>query len=157
MSASTKVRLTTSLQRKDSSLPVFVVIPGKLVTAWKLVGTTVIEGTANGQPLGRRTIKAWGKSSDDWFVEFTAPFCKASNIEVGDSVTLELTLADMSIPVELERALSAKKNLHAAWLKLTERERRDAGEYVRAARSQPTREQRAASIIQKLRGGGDKP
>ena len=152
MSAKAKVRLTTSLQRKDPGLPVFAVIPGKLVASWRLDGTTVIEGAVNGQIFGRRTIKAWGKGSDDWFVEFTAPFCKAANLGEGDSIVLELTLADMSAPKELESALSINRRRLAAWLKLTERERRDAGEYVRAAKGQTTRERRATSIVAKLCG-----
>jgi hypothetical protein len=152
MSAKAKVRLTTSLQRKDPGLPVFAVIPGKLVASWRLDGTTVIEGAVNGQIFGRRTIKAWGKGSDDWFVEFTAPFCKAANLGEGDSIVLELTLADMSAPKELESALSVNRRRLAAWLKLTERERRDAGEYVRAAKGQTTRERRATSIVAKLCG-----
>lgn len=37
-------------------------------------------------------------------------------------------------------------------VRLTERERREAGEYLRAAKSESTRERRAESIVQKLRG-----
>jgi hypothetical protein len=145
-----KIRLTANLQRKHPSLPVYVVIPGKVVASWHLSGTTPVEGTANGHSLGRRTIKAWGRGSDDWFVEFTATFCNALNLGVGDSIALVLTLADMSTPPELESALSARKSLQAAWLALTERARRDAGEYVRAAKSPITRQRRATSIVDKL-------
>jgi hypothetical protein len=56
------------------------------VKPWSLAGTTVIEGTANGIALGRRNIKAWGKGSDDWVVEFTAPFCRAARLTVGDAI-----------------------------------------------------------------------
>src|SRR5262245_60457228 len=133
MGAQPEVRLATLLQRKDPRLPVYVVIPGRHVQPWALTGTTVIEGTANGFSFGRRTIKAWGKATEDWFVEFTAPFCKTARLNVGDRVDLELQLADASTPKELESILVKSKSLAAAWLALSERERRDAGEYIRAA------------------------
>jgi hypothetical protein len=111
----------------------------------------VIEGTANGFPFGRRTIKAWGKDSDAWFVEFTAPFCKTAGLTVGDRVVLELQLADASTPKELESILAKSKSLRAAWLALSERGRRDAGEHIRTAKGQATRDRRAASIAETLR------
>ena len=149
--AKPEVRVSTRLQRKDPRLPVYVVIPDRHVQPWGLTGTTVIEGTANGFPFGRRTIKGWGKGNHDWFVEFTAPFCKKARLNVGDRVVLELQLADASTPKELESILSNSKDLAASWLACSERERRDAGEYIRAARAQLTRERRAASIAEKLR------
>jgi hypothetical protein len=145
-------QLSTRLQRKDPSLPVYVVIPGRHVQRWGLTGTTVIEGKANGVPFGRRTIKAWGKGTDDWFVEFTAPFCKAASLSVGDRIALELQIADVSAPPELGRILSKKRNVAAAWLALSERERRDAGEHIRAAKAPATRERRAVAIAERLRG-----
>lgn len=150
-----QVRLSTRLERKDPSLPVYVVIPSRHVRPWSLTGTTVIEGTANGVPFGRRTIKAWGKGSDEWFVEFTAPFCKAARLKVGDRVALELRLADASTPMELERFIAKNKSLRAAWLELSARERRDAGEHIRAGKGQATRDRRAASIAEKLRHRGE--
>jgi len=156
MGARPEVRLSTQLQRKDPRLPVYVVIPGRHVQAWRLTGTTVIEGTANGHPFGRRTIKAWGKGTDDWFVEFTAPFCKTARLNVAGRVVLELRLADSSAPKELESLLSKSKGLAAAWLAVSERWRRDAGEHIRAAEAQATRERRAALIAELLRGRAKK-
>ncbi len=147
-----EVRLSTRLQRKDPRLPVYAVIPGRHLQPWGLAGTTMIEGAANGFPFGRRTIKAWGKGSDDWFVEFTAPFCKTARLNVGDRVVLELRLADASTPKELEAILSKSKGAAAAWLACSERMRREAGEYIRAAKAQVTRERRAAWIAERLRG-----
>ena len=31
------------------------------------VVTTVVEGTVNGFPVGRRTLKAWGRGEEAWF------------------------------------------------------------------------------------------
>lgn len=146
----TTIKVTTQLQRKHPSLPVFVVVPGKLVQPWALVGTTMIEGTANGKAFGRRTIKAWGKGIDDWFVEFTAPFCKNAGLNVGDSIALELRLADTSTPEELATLLAQSKSLTAAWQALTERERRETSEFIRAGKAPATRAKRAVTIAEKL-------
>ncbi len=100
--------------------------------------------------FGRRNIKAWGKGSDDWFVEFTAPFCKAAGLAVGDEVELVLRLADASTPPELEALLSGNRRLAAAWLSLSDSMRRDANEQVRAAKNEATRQRRAATIAAKL-------
>lgn len=156
MSAKPPVRLSTRLQRKDPSLPVYVVIPGRHVQRWSLTGTTVVEGTANGVSFGRRTIKAWGKGADDWFVEFTAPFCKSASLAVGDRVALELRIADASTPPELEALLSKNPNAATAWRALSERERRDAGEHIRAPKAPATRERRAMAIAERLRGKSER-
>ena len=147
-----KIRLCARLQRKDPRLPVYVVIPGSKVQAWALTGTTVIEGSANGVAFGRRNIKAWGKDSTDWFVEFTAPFCKTAMLAVGDELTLELQLADAATPPELERILAGNQRLTAAWQALSDSARRDAGEHIRAAKNEATRARRATAVATGLRG-----
>jgi hypothetical protein len=151
MATQPELRLSTRLQRKDPSLPVYVVIPGRHVNLWSLAGTTIIEGTANGVSFGRRTMKAWGKGTDDWFVEFTAPICKAAGLSVGDHVVLTLHIADTSIPTELVRLIGKSRRVTAAWLALTERARRDAGEHIRAAKSPGTKQRRARAIAESLR------
>jgi hypothetical protein len=112
----------------------------------------VIDGTANGVPFGRRTIKAWGKGTDDWFVEFTAPICKAASLGVGDRVALELRIADASAPSELQNILSKNRSAAAAWVTLSKAERRNAGEHIRAAKAPATRQRRAMAIVERLRG-----
>jgi len=146
------MKLSIPLQRKDPRLPVYVVIPNRHVQSWNLYGTTVIEGTANGFPIGRRTIKAWGKGTDDWFVEFTASFCKTANLHVGDIVSLDVEVADMSVPQELQDILLKSKCLEITWQALSESDRRVACEHIRAAKTQATRERRAAVLAEKLQG-----
>ncbi len=152
MSTPSEVTLSTRLQRKDPRLPVFVLIPGRCVRAWKLTGTAVIEGSANEHSFGRRTLKAWGKGTDDWFMEFTTPFCETAGLSVGATVRLSIRLADASTPPELERILWQSQDLNAAWSALSERQRREAREHIRATRTQATRERRAAAIAERLRG-----
>lgn len=147
------IRLSTRLRRKDPSLPVYVVIASEQVRPWQLTGTTVVEGSANGEPLGRRTIKPWGRGRDAWFVELTAAFCRRAGLDVGDPVELELRLADTSTPEELERLLTDSASLRAAWSALSESERRGAGEHIRAGKAAATRDRRAASVVASLRRG----
>lgn len=152
-----EVKVCARLERKDPRLPVYVLIPARRVDRWRLAGTTVIEGTANGWPFGRRTIKAWGKGSGDWFVEFTASFCSSAGLNVGDHVALALRLADASTPVELENILARDRNLAVAWQALSDRQRRDAGEHVRAAKTPATRQRRAASTVDAWRRQASQP
>jgi hypothetical protein len=140
------------LLRKDPRLPVYVVVPGKIVASWKLTGTVVVEGTANGHLFGRRNLKAWGKGTGDWFLEFTAPYCQSAGLNVGDSLYLAFSRADESTPAEIDSLLRGSKSLSRAWSGLSDSQRRDASEHVRAARNASTRERRAAAILGKLIG-----
>ena len=97
------------------------------------------------------TIKRWGKGSDAWFIELTAEFCKRAGLVVGDDVELELSLADMATPPELDCLLSESPELNERWLALTDRERRESGEHIRAGKAQGTRTRRAAVIASRLR------
>ncbi len=150
MGANPQVSLSTILERKDPGLPVYVVIPGKAISAWKLTGTTVVEGVVNGRSFGRRNLKAWGKGSDNWFLEFTSPFCKLAGLGVGDSVSLEFEVADTALPQELKTLLSTSKVLTRSWSKLSDSQRRDASEHVRAAKSLSARKRRAEAIVSRL-------
>jgi len=152
MSATASAALTAKLLRKDPGLPVYVIVPGSVIAQWKLEGTTVVEGSANGYPFGRRNIKACGKGSDDWFLEFTAPFCKTAGLDVGDPVKLKFDLADTSLPPELDMLLSSNKARARSWSRLTDNQRREASEHVRAARTEATRQRRAAAVIIRLCG-----
>jgi Bacteriocin-protection, YdeI or OmpD-Associated/Domain of unknown function (DUF1905) len=147
-----RASLTSKLLRKDPRLPVYVVIPGAVIAAWALTGTTVVEGTANGHSFGRRNLKAWGKGTDDWFLDFTAPFCQTAGLAVGDSLTLVFSRADESPPVEIDTLLRASDVLKEAWSRLTDSQRRDASEHVRAAKTSATRERRAFEVFGKIRG-----
>ena len=152
MGASRAAMMKVEVRRKDPDLPAFVVVPSKAVAHWKLTGTTVVEGPVNGYDFGRRTIKAWGKGIDAWFVEFTGPICRAAGLTVGDSVELELRLADTATPQELASHLSSSEHLFGVWSALTDRERREVTEHIRAAKNPATRERRAKLVADRLRG-----
>lgn len=85
-------------------------------------------------------------------MEFTSPFCRTAGLSVHDLVSLNIQLADTSTPQELQSIFVKSNELEVAWLALPERERSDAGEHIRAAKTQVTRERRAATVADRLRG-----
>ncbi len=147
------LRFTSTLARKDPRLPVYVVLPHAIVAPWGLQATTIVEGTANGHALGRRTLKRWDASPQSpWFLEFTAPWCKAAGVTVGDALEVVLTRASTEVPAELQALLAQAPTLATAWQGLSDAVQRTAMEHVRAGKSTATRERRAALLAQQLRG-----
>ncbi len=148
------LHFTATLARKDPRLPVYVVVPHTVVAPWGLQATTLVEGTANGHALGRRTLKRWDASPrSPWFLEFTTPWCKAAGVAVGDALQVELARASTAVPAELQALLAQAPGLEAAWQRLSDAVRRAAMEHIRAGKGASTRERRAALLAQRLRGG----
>ena len=114
----------------------------------------MVEGTINGQAFGRRSMKKMTTTShSDWFVEFTAPICKALGIKVGDALNVSLHLAATEVPKELEDQLSVSPSIRALWSSLSEYTRRTSAEHVRAGKTEATRLRRAQAIAIKLKAG----
>ena len=142
------VELTATIERKQPSLPRFVVVPARLLESWALNGATVVEATLNGIGIGRRTLKRW----DDrrWFVELPQPVCERCGVDVGAAVVLRLAVAAEELPAELLHLLDADPAARAAWAALTASGQRMLREHVLAANGAATRLRRAAKA---LRGG----
>lgn len=150
MATPRQLQFVAVLQRKDPRLPVFVVVPHAQVEPWSLAATTVVEVTVNGHEAGRRTLKRWDSSPRaDWFVEFTAPFCRTAGIDPGDKLWIDMQLARTDVPPELEVLLADNQAL-SAWSDLSTAGRRSIMEHVQAAKSPATRERRAAQAIERL-------
>jgi len=148
---STRVTFVAELERKHPKLPVYVVVPNAKAQALRLCATEIVEGTVNGNVIGRRSIKKWDADErSPWFVEFTSPFCKKAGIEVGDKLNVTLWLASTALPAELEHALQASPVLQAKWNALTDYSRRTSTEHVHAGKSPTTRARRVAAIIANL-------
>lgn len=146
------ISIQAQLQRKDPRPPVYVVVPFADVEPWRLTGTTVVEGSANGHDFGRRTLKRWSSAAEaDWFLEFTAPYCKLAGIAVGDRLELRLQLAGNEPPLELAALLREDAALRAAWEGLSDAARRAGQEHIRTAKSPATRVKRAAAPAGQLR------
>ena len=147
----TRVTFVADLERKHLKLPVYLVVPSAKAQALKLRSTEIVEGTVNGNFIGRRSIKRWDASDGSpWFVEFTATFCKKAGIAVGDKLHVTLWLASTALPDELEHALQSSPAFQAGWNALTEYARRTSTEHVHAGKSSATRSRRVAAIIASL-------
>lgn len=142
------IRLAARLQRKDARLPVFVVIPASLLAGWSLERTTPVDLSVNGRPVGRRTLKKWDASK--WFLELTAPVCRKLGLEVGDQLTLELSVADASAPLELTQVLARSPDAAARWSTLPASTQRQIIEHILNAKQQATRVKRATAAAARL-------
>ena len=146
-----RVTFVAELERKHPKLPVYFVVPSAKAQALKLRSTGIVEGTVNGNLIGRRSIKKWdAEESSPWFVEFTSPFCKKAGIAVGDKLNVALWSASTALPAELEHALQTSPALQAKWNALTDYARRTSTEHVHAGKSSTTRLRRVAAIMANL-------
>jgi hypothetical protein len=123
------LRFRTELQRKHPDLPVFIRVSGEVVVPWRLTGWQTVEGSLDGHDFGRRTIKDWGKDSPDWFVEFLKPFLEAAGLRPGDSVAVELRLADMTMPPEMAARMTNDPEFARAYAALSPNHKRKAIEH----------------------------
>lgn len=140
------VHAASVVERKDPSLPRFVVVPEAVVSAWSLDGTTVVEVTLNGTDLGRRTLKLWPER-DGWFFDLTEAHCRNAGVDTGEAVRVELSRADTSPPEELRRVIVSDEEAAARWEALTPARRRQIAEHVRSAKRPETRRRRARKAL----------
>lgn len=142
----TTLRFRTRLRRKDPGLPVFIRIPGEVVVPWKLADWKTVEGALDGHDFGRRTIKDWGKGSPDWFVEFVKPFLDAAGLQPGDTVDVELRLADMTMPPEMAARMESDADFARAYGALIPNHKRKAIEHYLEAKTPAGRTARLEKI-----------
>lgn len=145
------LRFRTELQRKDPGLPVFIRIPGEVVARWKLNGWATVEGSLNGHDFGRRTIKDWGKDSPDWFVEFLKPYLEAVGLKPGDTVDVELRLADMTMPEEMAARMKSDADFARAYEALIPDHKRKAIEHYLEARTPAGRTARLEKVARSIK------
>ena len=148
---STPLRFRTELLRKDPSLPVFIRIPGATVAAWKLSDWKTVEGTLDGHDFGRRTIKDWAKDSPDRFVEFLKPFLDDAGLKPGDSVDVDLRLADMTMPPEMAARMKSDPEYARAYEALNPNHKRKAIEHYLEAKSPAGRTARLDKISRSIK------
>jgi Bacteriocin-protection, YdeI or OmpD-Associated len=139
------VELEAVIERKAPALPRFVVIPSRFVAPWKLVGTTALEGTMNGVPLGRRNIKPWDE--ERWFIEIPEPLCRQAEVDTGDTVRLVLFVAPEEMPGELTEVLESDPEAMARWRRMTASQQRMLREDVLTAKVPATRRKRALRVL----------
>jgi hypothetical protein len=136
----------TVVERHSAELPRFATIALTTVAKWGLTATTTIEGTVNGIPLGRRSIKRW----DDrkcWWIDIPDQLCRKAGVDVGDMVQIELRLAEETLPDELAALLQKRRSARRAWYALTPSQQRMLREDVAGAKRAETRQKRAERLL----------
>jgi len=129
------LRFRTTLRRTDPRLGLFFYVPAGVIAPWGLTGTTTIEGTINGHPLGRRAVKSCGRKNPDWYVELTKPITAAIAGEEGDEVEVELRLADMTMPDEMVARMKNDAEFTRAYEALIPNHKRNAIELYLSAKT----------------------
>jgi hypothetical protein len=145
------LRFRTELQRKDPQLPVFIRIPGEVLAPWKLADWQSVEGALDGHEFGRRTIKGWGKGSPDWFVEFLKPYLDRNGLNPGDTVEVELRLADMTMPPEMSARMKSDGDFARAYEALIPNHKRKACEHYLEAKTPAGRSARLEKIARSIK------
>ena len=145
------LRFRTELQRKHPDLPVFIRVPGDVVAPWKLTDWRTVEGSLNGHAFGRRAIKDWGKDSPDWFVEMVKPFLVASGLKPGDTVEVELRLADMTMPPEMAARMAGDAVFAQAYEALIPNQKRNVIELYLEAKTPAGRTARLDKIDHEIK------
>lgn len=140
-----RICIEAVVERHHPGMPRYVVVPASKVARWRLEGTTIVEGTVNGIPLGRRSLKRWG--DEPWFVELRRDWCRKAGISTGDRTELVLALASTELPDELVRVISESAAAWSCWERMTESQRRVVREDVLAAKRSETRERRARKAL----------
>lgn len=137
-----EITVTTTVTRHHPQLSRLATIPLGTVAPWKLTGTTVIDGTINGTPLGRRSLKRWDER-ECWWIDLPDPLCKKAKIEVGDEVKLVIHLASEVLPDELKHLLDSNAKAAAKWKTMTTAQQRMLREEIFTAKTSATRTKRA--------------
>jgi hypothetical protein len=141
-----EIVVTATVTRHQPQFSRLVTIPLAKIAPWKLTGTTIVEGTINETPLGRRSLKRWD-DRECWWIDLPEPLCKKAKVETGDEVKLVLRLASEDLPAELKDLLDSNAKAKAKWLSLTAAQQRMLREEVFAAKSAATRTKRAGKWL----------
>ena len=137
-----EISVTTTVTRHNPQFSRLVTIPLGTVAPWKLTGTTVIEGTINDTPLGRRSLKRWDER-ECWWIDLPDPLCKKAKIDMGDEVKLVIRLASEDLPEELKHLLDSNVKAKEKWKSMTAAQQRMLREEIFAAKTSATRTKRA--------------
>ena len=137
-----EIRVTTTVIRHQPQFARLVTIPLATIAPWKLTNTTVVEGTINDTPLGRRSLKRWD-DRECWWIDLPEPLCKKASLETGDEVQLVIRLASEDLPDELKQLLAENKQAEGKWKSMTQAQQRMLREEILAAKSLAARMRRA--------------
>jgi len=141
-----QIEVVSTVIRHNPQFAPLVTIPIDGIAPWKLLETTVVEGTINGIDFGRRSLKRW----DDrqcWWIDLPEPLCKKVGLETGDEVKLLFRIASEELPEELKQLLQQNSAANDRWERLTKAQQRMLREDIFAAKTSATRTRRAEKIL----------
>jgi hypothetical protein len=141
----TSLKVVVRIEHKHAGMPAFVVVPADAVAKWKLTATTTVEGTLDGEPFGRRSLKRW--DDERWFLELRRDFLEALGKAPGVRATLEIRRAATEIPAELRKLIDSDAVAREHWESRTEAQKRMLREEILAAKSSDARERRARRAL----------
>src|SRR5262245_7104426 len=139
------LRLVVRIEREGAEVPAFVSVPAAKVAQWRLTGTTTVEGTLEGVPLGRRSLKRW--DDERWFIELRREVLAATGRSPGERAMLVLRLASTAMPAELQGLIDGDAQARKRWESHTEAQQRMLREEILAAKSSAARERRARRAL----------
>lgn len=141
----TPLKVAVRIERKHAEMPAFVVVPAAAVAKWKLTATTTVEGTLDGVPLGRRSLRRW--DDERWFLELRRDALEALGKSPGDRATLEIRRAATEMPAELKALIDSDAKARERWESRSEAQQRMLREDILAAKSSAARERRARRAL----------
>lgn len=144
------IRFRTKLLQYPGMGPWFQV-PARFVSAWGLTTSTTVEGTINGQPLGRQGLHDSGPKTDDWYMGIPKAVAEAISAKGGDEVEIELWLADMTMPPEMAARMAIDPEFARAYEALKPNHQRKALEFYLAAKTPKGRTARLDKIDRSIK------
>ena len=139
-------RFDAALKQLQPHLPVYLLVPAAVVDVFNQRQTFTVEATANGEPLGRRSIS---RDGEKWFMVLTKQHMARLDAAVGDTLSFELK-PTAQVPPELQGQIDTA-GLNNVWNALTNADRRSFAEFVFEAKRPATRDARIARTLEKLR------
>ncbi len=129
----------------------YFVIPLDLVELFGVKGTLQVRGTVNGVPF-RSSALAYGDGSH--FVAVNKAIRDRAHASAGDTVSVTLEHDDqpreIAVPDDLRRALDCAPAARAAFDSFSYSHKREYVEWIAAAKTDPTRQRRIASAVEKI-------
>ena len=83
------IKFSARILRKQDDLPRYVVVKGEHVGG--RTQAFAADVTLNGAGPFARNIRPWGKGSDTFFFNLTAPQCAKANLDTNDQCTVIIT------------------------------------------------------------------
>jgi uncharacterized protein YdeI (YjbR/CyaY-like superfamily) len=117
-------------------------------------GMIAVSGTMNGFPF-RTSLAPSGKGTHVMTVN--KELQQSAGAKPGDTVALMLEVGraprDVTVPLDLERALKASEKARALWGDITSHAREEWVEWVESAKKPETRARRIEQVVTRLEAG----